>query len=301
MAELAGTPRNTIACYATHSRFTDPGALASWLDSVGPDLADIRAAAARMVFHYWANGDIAQHGFAPERFAEINLRYADAMFARLHELSPAPLAAGRAPTERVVGCCRDYTLVFVAMARHHGIPARARVGFATYLIPGWALDHVVAEVWDGSRWRLVEPQFDERDDIDLLDVPRDRFLVGADAWLLCRAGELDPERCTVAPDVPEEFLRGWPYLTHNLVHDLAALNKHEMLLWDLWGLLGNRGTRTAEVRPKLDALANLLRTPDLGVDQLAKAFDDPDLGVPGVVTSASPPGFDRTRVTLRTS
>ncbi|WP_230863093.1 hypothetical protein [Amycolatopsis camponoti] len=29
------------------------------------------------------------------------------------------------------------------------------------------------------------------------------------------------------------FLRGLPYARHNLVLDLAALTKHEMILWDL--------------------------------------------------------------------
>lgn len=289
--------------FAAQSRFTDPGAMACWLDGVGSDLADIRLAASRLVFHYWAYGDITEHGFAPERLAEINLRYADTMFERLRELNPAPPGQDRAPTERIVGCCRDHTLLFVAMARHHGIPARARVGFANYLVPGWALDHVIAEVWDARAacWRLVEPQFDQRDDIDPLDVPRDRFLVGADAWTLCRNGELDPDRCAVAPDVPEAFLRGWPELTHNLVHDLASLNKHEMIPWDLWGLLGNGGTRTHEVRPKLDALAVLLRSADADVDSLAKAFEDPDLGVSEVITSVSPPRFAPERITLRTA
>ncbi|WP_328646029.1 hypothetical protein OHS58_42375 [Amycolatopsis sp. NBC_00348] len=32
-------------------------------------------------------------------------------------------------------------------------------------------------------------------------------------------------------------LRGLPYARHNLVLDLAALNKHEMILWDVWGVI----------------------------------------------------------------
>jgi transglutaminase-like putative cysteine protease len=186
-----------MKCYSTQSRFTDPGALAPWLDDVGPKVADIRCAATQLVFHYRARGDITDHGFPPERRAEIDLRYADDMFGRLYELNPAPPGKARTATERVVGCCRDSTLLFVAMARHHGIPARARVGFATYLLVDWAVDHVIAEVWDAAqqRWRLVEPEFEDGQvDVDLLDVPRDKFLVGADAWAACRVGSLDPER-----------------------------------------------------------------------------------------------------------
>jgi hypothetical protein len=79
-------------------------------------------------------------------------------------------------------CC------FVAMARHKGIAARARVGFATYFDPGWFIDHVVAEVWDEQevRWRLVEPEIGDNHvseasgvTVDPLDVAEDMFLTGS--------------------------------------------------------------------------------------------------------------------------
>jgi hypothetical protein len=290
--------------YSTQSRFTDPGAMASWLDSVGPDLADIRAAAAQLVFHYRAQGDITDHGFPPKREAEIDLRYADDMLSRLHELNPAPPEKARAATERVVGCCRDSTLLFVAMARHHGIAARARVGFGTYLIADWALDHVIAEVWDAAeqRWRLVEPEFEDGQvDVDLLDVPADQFLVGADAWAACRSGSLDAQRCVVSPELELPFLRGWPYLMHNLVVDLAALNKHEMLLWDLWGVIETADPSDDGVARQMDALAARLRVPGLTVDQLTAAFDVDGLRVPDVITSVTPHTRQPRQVTLRSA
>jgi hypothetical protein len=282
--------------FALHSRFSDPGSLAPWLADVEPDIGRLHAIASGLVFHYWANGDIVVHGFAPERVGEISLRYADTIFARLRELNPAPLSQSRKPTERMVGCCRDFTLLLVALARQHGIPARTRVGFATYLIPGWALDHVVAELWDGSRWRLVEPTLAEHDDIDLLDVPRDRFLVAADAWAACRSGDLDPEQCVIAPDLTPPHLRGWPHLAHNLVHDLATLNKHEMLTWDRWGALADRDRRTLD-RTRLDALAESLRSGD--DERIAADFTDPDFRVPDVITSMTPPELQPEMVTLR--
>lgn len=177
--------------YAAQSRFTDPGPMAGWLAEVGPSLADVRDAAAGLVFHFHANGPIADHGFGPERAGEITLGYAADVLVRLHALNPARPGRERAVTERVVGNCRDVAVLYVAMARQRGIPARVRVGFATYLAPG-PQDHVVAEVWDAAeqRWRLVEPGsaagFSDVVDgtaLDLLDVPRDEFLVGAAAWV----------------------------------------------------------------------------------------------------------------------
>ncbi len=298
--------------YRTQSRFTDPGRLASWLDEMPETgLAALREASSRLVFHYRAHGDVAGHGFAPERLAEINLRYADAQLARLRELSPAVPGADRTVTERVLGCCRDFTVLFLAMARHHGVPARARVGFATYLVPGWALDHVIAEVWDGRRWRLVEPEMpaghvDPADGtvLDVLDVPRDRFLVGPDAWRACRSGAADPERFVVAPRLAMPDLRGWPYLLHNVVLDLAALNKHEMILWDGWGLLESsdpvRGPDEATAA-RMDELAALLADPKVAPDRIRSAFEADDLRVPPVVSSVTPTDGTVSRVALRAS
>jgi hypothetical protein len=250
-----------------------------------------------LVFHYWGNGPITEHGFPPERIGEINLRYADVMFERIRQLNPAPVTEERKPTERVVGCCRDSTLFFVSMARHHGIPARIRVGFASYLMPGWYLDHVVAEVWDNDRWRLVEPQFGDgfQDPVDgtvldQLDVPREKFLVAPQAWAECRSGRLDPAKFVVSPDLDVPFLREWPYLLHNLVLDLAALNKHEMILWDTWGVMHDDEPPMS----RMDELAARMLAGDVHRD-----FEDGTLRVPPVVTSVNPPDQTSRQVVLR--
>jgi len=224
------------------------------------------------------------------------------MLGRLRELNPAAPGKPRADTEKIVGNCRDFTLLLVAMARHHGIPARSRVGFADYLLAGWWLDHVVAEIWDGTRWRLVEPQFPDgyTDPVDggpfdLLDVPRDRFLVGADAWTACRAGAADPAKFVVWPDNPVPFLRGLPYVRHNLVLDLAALNKQEMVLWDVWGSL-NVDTEVAPAdAARADELAALVGDPE----RIQAAYDADDVRVPPVIRSFPPPGQAPVEIVLR--
>ena len=282
--------------YVSHSRFSDPGAQASWLDATPSDLATLREAAFQLVFHYWAHGDITQHGFPAARREEITLRYASDMFARLRELDPAPPGGPRPPLKRIVGCCRDYTLLFVSMARHHGIPARARVGFAGYLMPGWYLDHVVAEVHDGTDWHLVEPGFRGNVAFDLVDVPRDQFLTGADAWTAARAGDLDPAKLVVSPDLDAPFLRGLPYARHSLVLDLAALNKHEMLQWDLWGDLDTAALDPAAFA-RTDELAELMA--DADVDQLRVVFEADDVRVPPVIRSLTPPAQHPAEVVLR--
>ncbi|MEV4055787.1 transglutaminase-like domain-containing protein [Amycolatopsis sp. NPDC049688] len=290
--------------YVSHSRFSDPGPHADWLDATPRTVAALREAASELVFHYWGAGDITEHGFPAARRAEITLRYATDMWARLRELDPAPPGGPRPPLHRIVGCCRDFTLLFVSMARHHGIPARARVGFASYLMPGWYLDHVVAEVRGDDGWHLVDPQLsagfrDPVDDteFDLLDVPRDRFLTGPDAWTAARAGRLDSARLVVSPDLDVPFLRGIPYAWHNLVLDLAALNKHEMLQWDTWGALDDAVTLPPATLARADELAALMATDDVG--QLQAAFEAGDVRVPPVIRTVTPPGQHLAEVVLR--
>lgn len=63
-------------------------------------------------------------------------------------------------------------------------------------------DHWVVEYWnrDQNRWVLVDAQLDElqrhvlKIDFDVLDVPRDQFIVGGAAWQMCRSGEQDADK-----------------------------------------------------------------------------------------------------------
>lgn len=294
--------------YAAQSVYTDPGSYASRLDQVPNELGAILEVARQLVFHYRADGDFEQNGIGPSRIGEIDMRYADLMFARIFQLADLPLTDDRQANQQVVGCCRDFTVLFLAIARHKRIPARARVGFATYFAPGWYVDHVIAEVWDSAeqRWRLVEPEIadthvDHSDGtpIDPLDVPADRFLVGAHAWQSCRGGGTDASRFVVAPDLHIPSTRGWPYVRHNLIHDLAALAKNEMLLWDDWGLIEQVEPPSQEQLDLLDALAVLTSSSYAPLAQLLDFYDRDEFRVPPQVTSCSPAHDATLRVHLR--
>jgi transglutaminase-like putative cysteine protease len=165
-----------------------------------------------LVVHYRL-GHLFDLEIPEERLPEIDTRYAEPMLARIVELEEGSLAEERRPEKRLVGCCRDFTVLFVAMARHLGIPARARVGFADYFVPGFNVDHEVAEVWNPGeqRWRLVDseiegPPIGAR--FDPTDVPRERFIVGGLAWRMCRDGRADPETFLVDPELEIEDTRG---------------------------------------------------------------------------------------------
>jgi hypothetical protein len=193
----------------------------------------------------------------------------------------------------------------------NGVPAdRARVGFAAYFFPGWLVDHVVAEVWDAAegRWRLVDPEMNadwtpelNGRPVDWTDLADDQFVTGPRAWQAARAGRSDPERHVVAPNLEVPVLRGWPYLAHNVIHDLAALNKTEMLQWDAWGMqLGHGPGPVPETDAAvLDEVCARTADPGFSADDIAALAGRDGLRVPAAVTSFDPYGGPPREVTLR--
>jgi hypothetical protein len=133
--------------------------------------------------------------------------------------------------------------------------------------------------------------------VDPLDVPRDRFLTGGVAWIGCRTGRDDAERFLVDPGLEVSETRDWPQLQYSLVHDLAALNKVEMLLWDGWGLAGR--APAGDHLALLDRIAAVTSQPDPDRAELARLFDEPELRVPGTVMSHDPLGGPPREVVLR--
>ena len=84
---------------------------------------------------------------------------------------------------------------------------------------------------------LVDAQIDDVQraildpDFDLMDVPRDRFMVAGEAWAQCRSGHAEPDAFGIFD------MRGLWFVAGNLLRDLAALNDREMLPWDVWGAM----------------------------------------------------------------
>ena len=67
---------------------------------------------------------------------------------------------------------------------------------------------------------------------DPADQPPGEFLTGSEAWLRCRAGQEDPDEFGIFDEHGLWFIFG------DLLLDLAALNKTELLPWDSRGAGG---------------------------------------------------------------
>ena len=193
----------------------------------------------------------------------------------------------------MAGCCRDFTLLAVAGLRAQGVPARSRVGFASYFEPDWHHDHVITEYWDGERWRYADAQLDPAGSwpFDPLDVPLGKgvFESAAQVWTAYRRGDLDVRRYGVAPGIP---IGGDWFVRNYVLVELAHRQRDELLLWDVWGLMSDRLDGDLAL---IDEIAALLLAADDG-DESAELrldewyADDPRLHPGERVTCLSPRG-----------
>jgi hypothetical protein len=275
--------------YAEPGLMTRPGDHGALIDALPDDVGELVR-----IIHGLAIYDVVASDFygvqlGDDRRGEIHIRSFPAMVKRLLAIDDSLLTQPRPPDRRLACRCRNFTLFLVAPLRAKGIPARARCGFAAYFNPGHYEDHQVCEYWNASeqRWQLVDAQLDEvwrarlGIDFDVLDVPRNQFLVAADAWQACRTDGANAQQFGIS----FAQLYGLWFIAGSLIRDLAALNKMEMLPWDAWGAQPAPNAQLdAGQRAFFDQLAALVRDPDSSFADLRRTYgDNADLRVPDVV------------------
>lgn len=189
-----------------------------------PSIESVSAIARNVIAHYRSRAAELPEATRPD----VDLRWVEAIldtdqsrhgFA-LHEERPLP--------QRVQGCCRDHTMLSVAILRAHGVAARSRVGFASYLSPTWHHDHVIVEAWIGDRWRRFDPEMDSpcpglADPTDIVAGDGAPFETAAEVWRAHRRGEIDVGRYGVAEGLGiggDWFVHG--YVIAEVAHRFAT-------------------------------------------------------------------------------
>jgi Transglutaminase-like superfamily len=271
--------------YRTPVAMSDAGRQARLFDGLPHDVGGLAQVVQGLMVHEHV---APAYGLtlSPEQHAQAHLRSVEKILETIAAQDRKPLPVARPAGERVVGVCRHFTLLHVAMLRAQGVAARARCGFGAYFVERMFIDHWVTEYWNEAqkRWVLVDAQLDGRQrelfkiGFDPLDVPRDQFLVAGQAWELCRAGKADPDSFAILD------MHGRWLIAGNVIRDVAALNNHEMLPWDVWGAMARND---AELDlPLIDRLAELSHAPDEHPAELQAAYEDRRIAVPGTVFNA---------------
>ncbi|HEY0470069.1 MAG TPA: transglutaminase-like domain-containing protein [Kribbella sp.] len=289
-AELTG--------YATQSTFSDPGLHAGLYDALPAGVPALTDMIRNLVIHYRAGGV----EFTSERLDEINHRWIEAALSTDQRRNGTPLTEPREPADRIAGCCRDFTLLTVSALRHQGIPARSRIGFASYFVPGFNHDHVVVEYWNGERWVMVDSQLEpgEHWGFDVQDMPTGPFRSAAEVWQGFREGKLDGDDFGVDPGLP---IRGGWFIHNYVFLQLAHLQRDEVLLWDGWGAMS--GPDDPIDFDLTDEVAALLIASDAGDEAAAQELatryaKDPDLHPGDRIIMHSPTGAPPVWIDLTT-
>jgi hypothetical protein len=276
--------------YATPGRHTDLTAFGLHVSSVEEAVRVVQG----LVVYDLAAKDLYGVELIPAQAGAIHERDAAALLELARAIDPRPLDQSRHPAERIGGRCHTYTLLTVALLRAAGIPARSRCGFGAYFVPGFYEDHWVVECWDPEerRWTMVDAQLDETWQRMLgmngtipATVGPEQFLTAGHAWRAWRDGQLDADRCGLT-SIDEH---GAFWIAGNLRLDLAALNKVEMLPWDVWGLGWEPPQQpTPEMLAVFDAIAALTVDPDHRLDDLLDRYaSDPSFRMDGTVFSVA--------------
>jgi hypothetical protein len=227
-----------IELYRTHSRWSDPGHLRQAVVEVAAVPEIVARVVSGLILHAWL---VPMHNVAVPATAVHDYwkgRHVREILECLWRRDGREFTVARPPQHRFFGCCRHYALLAAAIFRTHAVPARVRVGFATYFAPGFLEDHWVCEYWDGVQWRLLDAELDETAvqhfgiTFSPWDVPRGQFLDASSTWCALRQGKLDPGQIGLST----LGLPGVWFAAHSVLRDIAALNKEELFPWDTWSV-----------------------------------------------------------------
>lgn len=260
--------------YALHSEMTAPGEFLGWYDGLPADVPSLVELVRTHVIHILRQ-KLYGVEVPIEHAMETSVYSIEEILGIITARDARPLTEAREPIHRYVGTCRHYGLLTCSLLRSQGIPARLRNCFANYLRRNQNSDHWLCQYWDDhkGRWRLIDAQLDQahRDylgiDFDTLDVPSDKALLPGVVWRQTRAGEIDPGICGSL-----KFF-GMDYVKDNLLRDLCALNKKEMLPWDGAALSAIPYEElSAEHIELLDYIAELT-SPEVAFDDVRRLYD----------------------------
>lgn len=173
--------------------------------------------------------------------------------------------------------CRGQAILLAATLKAKGYSARVRSGFSPYIkYDGVNYDHWITEYYDETenRWILVDADEhcpDHEMGFDLNNIPRDKFLFGAEAYLGMRNKKYKDEEIYYSSDPATLGLKA---SLRCLFYDFHCLMNDEIIFLHLPKYIQDKKFELSEEEYKeLDELANLMLNPDLNFDKLLEIWN----------------------------
>ncbi len=258
---------DSLTYYKTQSSFTDPRSYQELYDALPRTAEELSAVVDGLMLDY---RDIYKYPIVNERLLTMHSRTAEAIIESMLSWNKEPLTETRPMPDRFLAGTCDYANLFVSMARNAGIPARKRAGFSE----GESCERPEYYDENEKKWKML----------DISGMYPGEFIPAADIWLGWRCGEVDAKKFTAAMD------SGATLILANLMLDIAAMNKRELLEWDRysWSLrpLDEFSDRALQT---LDKAAELLLAGEDGLEELWALYENEEgIQVPHIVRCYPP-------------
>lgn len=174
--------------------------------------------------------------------------------------------------------CRGQAILLAATLKAKGYSARVRSGFSPYIkYDGVNYDHWITEYYDETenRWILVDADEhcpDHEMGFDLNDIPRDKFLFGAEAYLGMRDKKYKDEEIYYSSDPATLGLKA---SIRCLFYDFHSLMNNEIIFLHLPKYIKDKNFELSnEEYTELDKLAELLLEPDKNFNELKYIWEN---------------------------
>ena len=184
----------------------------------------------------------------------------------------------RKAEDKIHVTCRGEAILLAATLKAKGYSARVRSGFAPYIkYDGVSYDHWITEYYDEikQRWVLVDADEhcpDHEMEFDLNDIPRNKFIFGAEAYLGMRTGKYKTEEIYYASDPATLGLKA---SIHGLFYDFHSLMNDEIIFLHLPKYIQDKNFELSEEEYiELDNLAELLLEPDKNFDKILDIWNN---------------------------
>lgn len=282
--------KNILEFYKKTSPYTDLGYYKDFAKNLTNDINELCILQRKQIIHPVAFLDkdirIKKDCFWGDmtKVPETRLQYEDDIFPTAQSMLAELLRKNpnytkdREAKDKIHVTCRGEAILLASILKAKGIPTRVRSGFAEYIkYDGIYYDHWITEYFDEkeNRWKLVDADEhcpDHEMGFDLNDIPYDKFLFGANAYLGVREGKYKEETIYYSSN---PVILGLKASLRCLFYDFHSLMNNETIFLHLPKYIQDKKLQLSEEEYKeLDNLATLMLNPNDNFEKLQDIWNN---------------------------
>lgn len=280
--------KEILEFYKETSQFTDLGYYKDFAKNLPNDIEELCILQRMQIIHpvayndkdirnknncFW--GDMTKVPITRLDYEEDYFPTAQSMIAELLRKNP-DYNIKREAKDKINITCRGQAILLASILKAKGIPARARSGFAPYIkYDGISYDHWITEYYDESEniWKLVDADEhcpDHEMGFDLNNIPYDRFIFGANAYLGLREKSIQEDSILYSSD---PVTLGMKAALRALFYDFHALMNNEIIFLHIPKYIREKDFNLSEEEYReLDYLAELMLNPNKNFNELKEIW-----------------------------